>query len=134
MVRRPPLTQGMHHVAIFVHQLEACVEFYTKLLGLRVEWQPDEDNYYLTSGTENVALHRRAESTLSGVQRLDHIGFIVQKPEWVDEWHTYLKHHDVTVQAAPKTHRDGARSFYCLDPDGTSVQLIYHPPISHSPD
>jgi len=30
----------------------------------------------------------------------------------------------------PKTHRDGARSFYFRDPDGVLIQLLYHPPIS----
>ena len=34
------------------------------------------------------------------------------------------------IAQPPKTHRDGARSFYCHDPDGTLVQLIYHPPLS----
>lgn len=29
-----------------------------------------------------------------------------------------------------RNHRDGARSFYCLDPEGVVVQVIYHPPIS----
>jgi hypothetical protein len=32
--------------------------------------------------------------------------------------------------AEPRTHRDGARSFYCQDPDGNAVQILYHPPIS----
>ena len=26
--------------------------------------------------------------------------------------------------------RDGARSFYCYDPDGTLVQMIHHPEVS----
>ena len=30
----------------------------------------------------------------------------------------------------PRTHRDGARSFYCRDPSGVRVQLIYHIPIA----
>ena len=34
------------------------------------------------------------------------------------------------IKNEPRTHRDGARSFYCLDPDGNVVQMIYHPPIS----
>jgi hypothetical protein len=34
----------------------------------------------------------------------------------------------------PRTHRDGARSFYCFDPAGNLVQFIYHPPISNAPD
>jgi hypothetical protein len=30
----------------------------------------------------------------------------------------------------PRTHRDGARSFYCLDPSGNKVQILFHPPIT----
>jgi len=36
----------------------------------------------------------------------------------------------VTLDAQPKTHRDGARSCYFSDPDGNKVQIIHHPPIS----
>ena len=36
------------------------------------------------------------------------------------------------MHSQPKTHRDGARSFYCADPDGNVVQMIFHPPISNT--
>jgi hypothetical protein len=36
----------------------------------------------------------------------------------------------VTCEKSPRTHRDGARSFYARDPEGNVVQVIYHPPIS----
>jgi catechol 2,3-dioxygenase-like lactoylglutathione lyase family enzyme len=36
----------------------------------------------------------------------------------------------VDIVKPPKTHRDGARSFYCRDPDGNVVQFIHHPPIA----
>ena len=32
--------------------------FYVDVLGFRVEWEPDPDNVYLTSGVDNLALHR----------------------------------------------------------------------------
>lgn len=130
MIERP--TQlGLRHVALKVADVPACVNFYTELLGMTIEWEPDADNVYLTSGNDNLAIHR-AEKTERprASQRLDHIGFILPTPESVDEWHTFLTNHHVPIVAAPKTHRDGARSFYCKDPDGTVVQLIYHPPIS----
>jgi catechol 2,3-dioxygenase-like lactoylglutathione lyase family enzyme len=124
-------TLGLRHVALFVKELEACRDFYTKLLGMEVEWQPDADNIYLTSGNDNLALHR-AKNTFAekDQQRLDHIGFIIETPEAVDDWHQFLQKNGVTILMAPKTHRDGARSFYCEDPAGTHVQMIYHPPIS----
>jgi catechol 2,3-dioxygenase-like lactoylglutathione lyase family enzyme len=98
---------------------------------MKIEWQPDADNIYLTSGHDNLALHRATEKAAPrALQKLDHIGFIINTPEEVDEWHTYLSAHQVPITKEPKTHRDGARSFYCADPDSNSVQLIYHPPLS----
>ena len=128
---RPEPTLGLRHVALQVRDLEACERFYSELLGMRVEWRPDADNVYLTGGADNLALHRGAGPHADAAQqRLDHIGFMLGKIEHVDIWHAYLKAHGVHILKEPRTHRDGARSFYCLDPDGNTVQLIYHPPLA----
>ena len=130
---RPGLGYGMRHVALFVRDLEACEHFYVKLLGMAVEWRPDEHNVYLTSGGDNVALHQaqagieRSEST----QRLDHIGFFLDSAEVVDQWFEWLHTKQVRMRTEPRTHRDGSRSFYCYDPDGTVVQMIHHPEVCH---
>lgn len=129
-MQKPPSTLGLRHVALQVRELEKAVSFYTDLLGMRIEWQPDPDNVYLTSGVDNLALHRIQDNFAEKTQqRLDHIGFILKTPEDVDTWHDYFLAHNVTIMQAPKTHRDGARSFYCTDPDGNIVQMIYHPPL-----
>lgn len=135
-MQRPPRSGGLRHVALFVEKLEDCVAFYTDLLGMTVEWQPDADNYYLTSGNDNLALHRWSSdgrASRSGNQRLDHIGIIIDRIDEVDVWHDFLVANKVRMLKEPKTHRDGARSFYCADPDGTVVQMIFHPPISGKP-
>ncbi len=127
---KPKPTSGMRHVALFVADLERCEHFYVDLLGMKVEWRPDADNVYLTSGNDNLALHRTPEGFDStGDQVLDHIGFIIDEEAQVDVWFDFLRGHDVEMKTAPRTHRDGARSFYCLDPAGVTVQMIYHPPI-----
>lgn len=128
-VKRPAATAGLRHVALNVKELEACEKFYTELLGMRVEWRPDPDNLYLTSGNDNLALHRAAVSP-EGPQRLDHIGFVVDKMPDVDDWFSFLKSQGVAILREPKTHRDGARSFYCQDPAGNTVQMIYHPSLA----
>ncbi|MDH5258444.1 MAG: VOC family protein [Gammaproteobacteria bacterium] len=131
-MKRPEPTGGMRHVALFVSEFEATEKFYVELLGMSVEWRPDGDNVYLCGGNDNLALHRAAEkAAIDSFQKLDHIGFIIKKPEQVDEWFEFLKLNNVKIRNEPRTHRDGARSFYCYDPDGTVVQIIYHPPISH---
>lgn len=127
-MNRPNPTSGLHHVALFVHQFEACLHFYTELLGMTIDWQPDPNNVYLTSGTDNLALHRApADFVPDKYQHLDHIGFFLAAREDVDQWFEYLKNQKVIIKALPKDHRDGTRSFYCADPDGNTVQLIYYP-------
>jgi catechol 2,3-dioxygenase-like lactoylglutathione lyase family enzyme len=132
---------GLRHLALNVTRLEAMKRFYTELLGYVVEWEPDADNIYLSSGIDNLALHRvhRAPpaataapgSVALSASGLDHLGLIVRTADDVDRWASFLEEHGVTLQARPKTHRDGARSCYFADPDGNVVQIIHHPPISN---
>lgn len=130
-VKRPSPTAGLRHVALFVARYEETLRFYRDLMGMALEWQPDDDNSYLCSGNDNLALHRyRGGERDPATQRLDHIGFIIDEMDQVDEWFDFLKAEGVKTLSEPRTHRDGARSFYCLDPDGNTVQIIYHPPIS----
>ena len=129
-MQRPRTTLGMRHVALNVRDLAACEHFYTGLLGMAVEWRPDADNVYLTSGNDNLALHHAdAEVAAASAQRLDHIGFFIASENEVNGWHDFLKQQGVPIMAPPVTHRDGARSFYCNDPEGMLVQIIFHPPI-----
>ncbi len=128
---KPQPTSGMRHVALFAVDLEASERFYVDLMGMQLEWRPDPDNVYLTSGNDNLALHRAPDSyDMSGDQVLDHIGFIIDDINQVDVWFDFLRGHDIEMKTEPRTHRDGARSFYCLDPGGNTVQIIHHPPIS----
>jgi catechol 2,3-dioxygenase-like lactoylglutathione lyase family enzyme len=125
---RPPSHAGLHHVALFVHNLEETVSFYVDLLGFKIEWQPDPDNVYLCSGNDNLALHRSEHPV--GFQKLDHIGVVVKEASHVLLWEQFLMAHQVPVVAATKKHRDGATSCYVRDPSGTVVQIIHHPPIA----
>ncbi len=130
-----PKHAGLRHLALNVRDLAAMKRFYTELLGFEVEWEPDADNVYLSSGIDNLALHRsahahRAQSTADSAGALDHLGLIVREADDVDRWASFLESHGVALAAAPRTHRDGARSCYFADPDGNRVQIIHHPPIS----
>ncbi|MEW5755221.1 MAG: VOC family protein [Pseudomonadota bacterium] len=130
-MQRPNPTIGMRHIALFVRQFDACRHFYGDLLGMALEWQPDPDNVYLTSGHDNLALHRvSGEVEDAGFQRLDHLGFILETPADVQDWYEFLLAHGVRMKTRPRQHRDGAVSFYCFDPDGNTVQMIYHPPLA----
>ena len=126
---KPEGMLGIRHVALFIKELEVAVDFYTRVIGMKIEWQPDADNVYLTNGGDVFALHR-VDYVPQGQQRLDHIGFVLKTPDDVDNWHAYLVENKVKITESPKTHRDGARGFYFLDSVGTLLEFIYHPPIA----
>jgi catechol 2,3-dioxygenase-like lactoylglutathione lyase family enzyme len=124
-----PAHAGLRHLALRARDLDAMKRFYVDVLGFAVEWEPDADNIYLSSGIDNLALHR-ANADVARDGALDHLGVIVRTPDEVDAWAAFLESRGVAVAAKPKTHRDGARSCYVHDPDGNTVQIIFHPPIS----
>lgn len=103
--------------------------FYVGTLGYAVEWRPDPDNVYLTNGADSLALHRDASAS-GGDTRLDHIGLLLDDKEDVDAWAAHLESLGVELAAAPRTHRDGCRSCYALDPEGNRIQFLWHPGLS----
>ena len=127
--KRPPAIAGLRHVALRSADLERCEQFYVGLLGYQIEWRPDKDNVYLSCGIDNLALHRDPDAKHQD-SCLDHIGIVLRRAEDVDLWYDFLKCNEVRIKTEPKTHRDGARSFYCYDPEDNLVQMIYHPPIA----
>jgi catechol-2,3-dioxygenase len=130
-VSRPRSRPFLRHVALRVRHLEACENFYAGLVGLTVQWRPDADNVYLSSGADNLALHRGEPAQAVGA--LDHIGFTLDSAEEVDAWYDYLAAERVSIEAPPRVHRDGSRSFYCRDPEGNAVQFIFHPGLARRP-
>ena len=124
-----PPAVGLRHVAIRVRDLPGVERFWVDVLGYVVEWRPDPDNVYLTRSGDNVALHRVATADAS-VGTLDHVGIAVPRADDVDAWAGHLSAHGVAMDGPPRTHRDGARSFYARDPEGNAIQFIHHRPIS----
>ena len=121
---RPPETLGIRHVALFVSDLKKAEAFYCGVLGYQVQWRPDAENLYLTmNGQDNLALHKGAVPPAE--TRLDHFGVMLKKEEDVEAWHAHLQSAGATILKEPKTHRDGAHSFYAADPDGNVLQFIH---------
>lgn len=127
-MNKPKNKISLRHVALYIKNLDACRNFYTNLLGLEIVWEPDQDNLYLSTGDDNLALHRdKNDAAFSKPQRLDHLGFFLAEAKDVDTWYEYMLAHGVEIVAPPKDHRDKTRSFYCKDPDGNVIQMIYYP-------
>ncbi len=124
--------KGMRHVALKVRDVARAKNFYQEILGMDVVWEPDAQNVYLSSGCDNVALHQAPEALLQAAKerQLDHLGFLVESVERVKELESEFRSRNVTIVHPFKVHRDGSASFYCADPDGVVIQMLYEPALS----
>lgn len=124
--------KGMRHIALKVTDLTRSKRFYQQMLGMDVVWEPDSKNTYLSSGCDNIALHEVTKNFLETAQerQLDHLGFVVESPERVEELEREFRSKGATIVHPFKIHRDGSASFYCADPDGVEIQMLYEPTLS----
>jgi len=123
---------GMRHIALKVRDVARSKKFYQEMLGMDVVWEPDAQNVYLSSGCDNIALHEiSGEFAAAAIEKqLDHLGFVVETIERVKELEGEFIARGVTIVHPFKVHRDGSASFYCADPDGIVIQLLYEPTLS----
>ncbi|MEK6693748.1 MAG: VOC family protein, partial [Nitrospirota bacterium] len=112
----PPL-QGLRHLALRVLDIRRSKEFYLRIFGMKVVWEPDPQNCYLSSGSDNLALHEVSAEDAAGhapppASPLDHFGFIASDRQVVDAWAAWAEQNGVTIVKPPKQHRDGSYSCY----------------------
>ena len=124
--------KGMRHIALKVRDIAKAKSFYQNMFGMEVVWQPDPENVYLSSGYDNIALHQlpAGVAAIAAEQQLDHFGFIVESIERVKELEEQFRSAGVTIVHPFKIHRDGSASFYCADPDGIVIQMLFEPQLS----
>ncbi len=124
--------KGMRHIALKVKEVQCSKTFYQETFGMEVVWEPDPQNVYLSSGCDNLALHELPQGTdpLPAGEHLDHLGFVVESLERVRELEKEFRHRGVKIVHPFKIHRDGSASFYCADPDGIVIQMLYEPHLS----
>jgi catechol 2,3-dioxygenase-like lactoylglutathione lyase family enzyme len=124
--------KGMRHIALKVSDIVRSKDFYQNCLGMDIVWEPDPQNVYLSSGCDNLALHEVAPKFATGApgQQLDHFGFLVETVDRVKELEREFQEKGVRIVHPFKIHRDGSASFYCADPDGIVIQILYEPHLS----
>jgi len=124
--------KGMRHIALKVKDAARSKEFYCKFFGMDVVWEPDAENIYLSSGCDNIAIHKMTDEYAQGAAelQLDHLGFVVESIERVRELEQEFDSQGVKIVHPFKVHRDGSASFYCADPDGIVIQLLFEPTLS----
>jgi catechol 2,3-dioxygenase-like lactoylglutathione lyase family enzyme len=119
----------MRHVALRVADVERSKDFYQEVFGMRVVWQPDPDNAYLSSGSDNLALHRAPGTDAASAGVLDHIGFFVSDLNQLEKNFAWARQRGLEIVRPLRQHRDGTHSFYIKDPDGVVIQLIHDPSL-----
>ena len=124
--------KGMRHIALKVRSAARSKKFYQDILGMDVVWEPDPQNVYLSSGCDNIAIHEVTDSFAERAEerQLDHLGFVIESIDRVKELEEDFRGRGVTIVHAFKVHRDGSASFYCADPDGILIQMLYEPQLS----
>jgi catechol 2,3-dioxygenase-like lactoylglutathione lyase family enzyme len=124
--------RGMRHIALKVRSAKRSKKFYQEILGMDVVWEPDPQNIYLSTGCDNIAIHEVSDNFLKSAEerQLDHLGFVVESIERVKELEENFRARGVTIVHPFKVHRDGSASFYCADPDGIVIQMLYEPTLS----
>jgi len=121
--------RGLRHLALRVADVARATEFYTRVFGMRVVWEPDADTAYLSSGCDNLALHR-GDSGDRSHQALDHLGFVAGTIAEVETAYRWAQANALNIAKPLAHHRDGSVSFYLRDPDENVIQILFEPTIS----
>lgn len=123
---------GLDHVAISVHDLNRSVEFYTKVLGLKLssrEYQKPGIEFFLDCGSSLIGLmqgdpaqglHPLADGGIGA----NHVSFRVHTRDF-DAAVESLKAHDVKITFMKK--REKSWSVYFCDPDGNKLEITSWP-------
>ena len=124
--------RGFDHVAINVRDIEKSLEFYTKVLGLKIserEHQKPGIEYFLDCGTSLVGLIQG--NPAQGLHKLEHEGiggnhmaFRVTTSEF-DAAVEELRKNGVAITYLKK--RERSWSVYFLDPDGNKLEITAWP-------
>ncbi len=122
---------GIDHIAINVLDLKRSLEFYTKVLGLKVterEYSKPGIEYFLDCGGSLVGLiqgkeeekHLLQDGGIGG----NHFAFRVSTKDF-DQMVEELKNQKVPITFSKK--REKSWSVYFLDPDGNKLEITAWP-------
>ena len=124
--------RGIDHVALSVRDLEKSLEFYTKVLGLKVtarEYSKPGIEYFLDCGTSLIGLIQGNESEgrhllQDGGLGGNHVAFRVDTKDF-DRIVEEIKTLGLTITYMKK--REKSWSIYFLDPDGNKLEITAWP-------
>lgn len=118
--------------ALYVRDVAEAVRFYGDILGLEPVGKSSERNAFFRCG-DGILLLFKAEETLKppapdalpvpahGTSGPGHVCFAAERAE-IENWCMHLQKHGVAVEADFEWP-NGARSIYCRDPSGNSLEF-----------
>ncbi|SKC82155.1 VOC family protein [Maledivibacter halophilus] len=115
------MINGINHITFAVKDLQVSINFYSKLLGLKLVAYWDK-GAYLMAGNIWIALNVDKKTISKPSPDYTHIAFNVISTE-------YSKLVKRLKKANVKTFKDNTSegdSFYFLDPDGHKLELHYN--------
>ena len=121
------MIKSIDHVVLTTGDLQKCLDFYTRVLGMRVE-RYGENRIALRFGDHKFNVHppgfdASIKARVPTPGSLD-LCFLADRP--LDEVITHLERENVPIEEGP-SNRTGARftirSVYVRDPDGNLIEI-----------
>jgi catechol 2,3-dioxygenase-like lactoylglutathione lyase family enzyme len=125
----PSKIKSVVETAIYVTDLDATQEFYTKILGLTVIAREEHRHVFFQAGDEDVLLAFIADITIHGEHLPSHgtkgPGHFALGIDTASHaaWKEHLLQNGVAIEKEITWPR-GCRSIYFRDPSGNSAELV----------
>lgn len=115
------MINGVNHITFAISDLEKSINFYSKILDLKLVAHWDK-GAYLMAGNMWIALNVDKKAQVTTYTDYTHIAFNVLSTE-------YSKMKQQLEEAGVRVFKDNTSegdSFYFLDPDGHKLELHYN--------
>ena len=125
----------LHHIELYVSDLERAIEFWTplmELLGCDAERWSEGMNYFGTEGEPYISLLQASEAHASGGFHrkrvgLNHLALRAQSREQVDDVRAWVKEAGYRLlydDRYPFATAPGYYAVFCEDPDRIKVEVV----------
>jgi catechol 2,3-dioxygenase-like lactoylglutathione lyase family enzyme len=114
------------HIGYDVYNLEASIQFYTEILGAKLDFKNDKRksaSLLLGHGEVNLFEREGFGGYHQSILRSMHIGFQAESIEQVDAIYQRASKDKKTVFHAPYKRFDGDYTFFIQDPDGMQLEI-----------
>jgi glyoxylase I family protein len=118
---------NVDHIAINTHDMEATLQFYCGIMGMRLArtaLTPDGRRHYnveIGGGTAFAVFDGATPSSEGAAQNLNHLALVVATAEEFNEAYERLQNHGVKVTGV--IERSYGKTFYFHDPNGIRLQI-----------